>query len=201
MRRYIKELKPTTFNDIAAMVALYRPGPMEHIPTFIKAKYGIESIRYPHPVVKKILEETYGVIVYQDQVLLIVEALAGYSLGQADIFRKAMGKKIPEVMKKERQNFINGAKKNGVSAEISTEIFALIEPFAGYAFNKAHSVSYALIAYQTAYLKANYTLEYMSAFLNTYAYHPDRLTPAIAECRRLNIPVLGPNINKSYNSF
>ena len=201
MRRYIKELKPTTFNDIAAMVALYRPGPMEHIPTFIKAKHGIESIRYPHPDVKKILEETYGVIVYQDQVLYIVQALAGYSLGQADIFRKAMGKKIPEVMKKERQNFINGAKKNGVSAEIAAEIFALIEPFAGYAFNKAHSVSYALIAYETAYLKANYPVEYMTAFLNTYAAHPDRLTPAVAECRRLGISVLPPDVNKSQASF
>ena len=201
MRRYIKELKPTTFNDIAAMVALYRPGPMEHIPTFIKAKHGIELTRYPHPAVKEILEETYGVIVYQDQVLHIVRALAGYSLGQADIFRKAMGKKIPEVMKKERQNFVNGAEKNGVSAELAAEIFALIEPFAGYAFNKAHSVSYALIAYQTAYLKANYTLEYMTAFLNTYAFHSDRLPPAIAESRRLNIPVLAPDINKSQTSF
>ena len=201
MRRYIRELKPTTFNDIAAMVALYRPGPMEHIPTFIKAKYGIESIRYPHPAVKKILEETYGVIVYQDQVLHIVQALAGYNLGQADIFRKAMGKKIPEVMKKERQNFISGAKKNEVSSEIATEIFALIEPFAGYAFNKAHSVSYALIAYQTAYLKANYTVEYMTAFLNTYAAHSDRLASAIAECRRLGISVLPPDINKSQASF
>ena len=201
MRRYIKELKPNTFNDIAAMVALYRPGPMEHIPTFIKAKHGIELTRYPHPAVKEILEETYGVIVYQDQVLHIVRALAGYSLGQADIFRKAMGKKIPEVMKKEKQNFINGAKKNGFSTELAAEIFALIEPFAGYAFNKAHSVSYALIAYQTAYLKANYTLEYMAAFLNTYAFHPDRLPPAIAESRRLNIPVLPPDINKSQTSF
>jgi DNA polymerase-3 subunit alpha len=201
MRRYIKELKPNTFNDIAAMVALYRPGPMEHIPTFIKAKHGIESTRYPHPAVKEILEETYGVIVYQDQVLHIVRALAGYSLGQADIFRKAMGKKIPEVMKKEKQNFINGAKKNGVSTELAADIFALIEPFAGYAFNKAHSVSYALIAYQTAYLKANYTLEYMAAFLNTYAFHSDRLPPAIAESRRLNIPVLPPDINKSQTSF
>jgi DNA polymerase-3 subunit alpha len=201
MRRYIKELKPTTFNDIAAMVALYRPGPMEHIPTFIRAKHGIESSRYPHPAVKEILEETYGVIVYQDQVLHIVRALAGYSLGQADIFRKAMGKKIPEVMKKERQNFVNGAANNGVPAELAAEIFALIEPFAGYAFNKAHSVSYALIAYQTAYLKANYTLEYMSAFLNTYAFHSERLPAAIAECRRLNIPVLPPDINKSQTSF
>ncbi len=201
MRRYIKELKPNTFNDIAAMVALYRPGPMEHIPTFIKAKHGIEPIRYPHPALKELLEETYGVIVYQDQVLLIVQALAGYSLGQADIFRKAMGKKIPAVMKKERQNFTNGAKKKGISAELANEIFALIEPFAGYAFNKAHSVSYALIACETAYLKANYPIEYITAFLNTYADNSDRLRSAIAECRRLGIPVLPPDINKSQAGF
>src|SRR4030042_4274805 len=140
MRRYIKDLKPCTFSDISAMVALYRPGPMEHIPTFIKAKHGLEPIRYPHPTLASILEETYGVIVYQDQVLFIVQAFAGYSLGQADIFRKAMGKKIPEVMKKEKQNFTDGARKNGFSAEIAEGVFALIEPFAGYAFNKAHSV-------------------------------------------------------------
>lgn len=201
MRRYITELKPTTFNDIAAMIALYRPGPMEHIPTFIRAKHGIEPIRYPHPAVEEILKETHGVIVYQDQVLLIVQALAGYSLGQADIFRKAMGKKIPEVMKKEQQNFMDGAREKGISAEVASEIFALIEPFAGYAFNKAHSVSYALIAYQTAYLKANYPVEYMTAFLNTYADHSERLSSAIAECRRLGIPVLPPDINKSQTSF
>lgn len=201
MRRYIKELGPTSFGDIAAMVALYRPGPMEHIPTFIKAKHGIQEIRYPHPSVKKILEETYGIIVYQDQVLQIVQALAGYSLGQADIFRKAMGKKIPEVMKKEKQNFIAGAEKNGVPADIAAEIFSLIEPFAGYAFNKAHSVSYALIAYQTAYLKANYPIEYMTAFLNTYATHHDKLASAIAECRRLGITVLPPDVNKSEAGF
>ncbi|MBI4303810.1 MAG: DNA polymerase III subunit alpha, partial [Chloroflexi bacterium] len=152
MRRYIKELKPTTFSDVAAMVALYRPGPMEHIPTFIKVKHGLEPIRYPHPALESILRETYGVIVYQEQVLFIVRALADYSLGQADIFRKAMGKKIAEVMKKEKQNFMAGAKKQGCSTEIADEVFALIEPFAGYAFPKAHAVSYALIAYQTAYL-------------------------------------------------
>ncbi len=201
MRRYIKELKPSTFNDIAAMVALYRPGPMEHIPTFIRAKHGIEPIRYPHPAIKEILEETYGVIVYQGQVLRIVQALAGYTLGQADIIRKAMGKKISEVMKKERQNFIENAKKKGVSSETAAEIFALIEPFAGYAFNKAHSVSYAMIAYQTAYLKANYPVEYMTAFLNTYASHSDRLISAIAECRRMDISVLQPDINRSQFNF
>jgi len=201
MRRYIKELKPTSFSDIAAMVALYRPGPMEHIPTFIKAKHGLEPIRYPHPALANILEETYGVIVYQDQVLFIVQALAGYSLGQADVFRKAMGKKIPQVMQKERRNFIAGAKKNGFSAEVASEVFALIEPFAGYAFNKAHSVSYALIAYQTAYLKANYPAEYITAFLITHAGQLEKVASAVAECRRLGISVLPPDINRSQASF
>ena len=201
MRRNIKELKPTTFSDIAAMVALYRPGPMEHIPTFIKAKHGIEPIHYPHPALSSILEETYGVIVYQEQVLLIVQALAGYSLGQADIFRKAMGKKIPEVMKKERRNFVAGAKKKGFPAEIANEVFALIEPFAGYAFNKAHAVSYALIAYQTAYLKANYPVEYITAFLITNAGQSEKVASAVAECRRLGISVLPPDINHSQASF
>jgi len=201
MRRYIKELKPTTFSDIAAMVALYRPGPMEHIPTFIKAKRGVEPIHYPHPALTSILEETYGVIVYQDQVLFIVQALAGYSLGQADIFRKAMGKKIPEVMKKERRNFIAGAKKSWFSAEVASEVFDLIEPFAGYAFNKAHSVSYALIAYQTAYLKANYPAEYMTAFLVTQAGQQEKVTSAVAECRRLGITVIPPDINRSRATF
>jgi DNA polymerase-3 subunit alpha len=201
MRRYIKELKPTTFSDIAAMVALYRPGPMEHIPTFIKAKHGLEPIRYPHPALTDILEETYGVVVYQDQVLFIVQVFAGYSLGQADIFRKAMGKKIPEVMQKERRNFIDGTEKKGFSAEIAAEVFALIEPFAGYAFNKAHSVSYALIAYQTAYLKANYPAEYMTAFLMANAGQLEKMANAVAECRRLGIEVLQPDINHSQASF
>ena len=201
MRRYIKELKPTTFSDISAMVALYRPGPMEHIPTFIKAKHGIEPIHYPHPALASILEETYGVIVYQEQVLFIAQAFAGYSLGQADVFRKAMGKKIPEVMRKERRNFMAGAKQNGFSAEVASEVFALIEPFAGYAFNKAHSVSYALIAYHTAYLKANYPAEYITAFLITNAGQSEKVASAIAECRRLGISVLPPDINRSQASF
>jgi DNA polymerase-3 subunit alpha len=197
MRRYIKDLKPTTFSDIAAMVALYRPGPMEHIPTFIDAKHGRKPIQYPHPTLENILKETYGVIVYQDQVLFIVREFAGYSLGQADIFRKAMGKKIPEVMKKEKRSFLAGAKKKGFSAEVAEEIFALIEPFAGYAFNKAHSVSYALIAYQTAYLKANYPAEYITAFLTIHAGESEKVANAVAECHRLNITVLPPDINRS----
>ena len=201
MRRYIKELKPTTFSHIAAMVALYRPGPMEQIPTFIKARHGTETIRYPHPALASILEETYGVIVYQEQVLFIVQAFGGYSLGQADIFRKAMGKKIPAVMKTERRNFVAGAKKKGFSAELAGEVFALIEPFAGYAFNKAHAVSYALIAYQTAYLKANYPAEYITAFLATHVDQTDRVASAVTECRRLGITVLPPDINGSEVNF
>jgi len=201
MRRYIKELKPTNFSDIAAMVALYRPGPMEQIPTFIKAKQGVAPIHYPHPILKEILKETYGVIVYQEQVIFIAQALAGYSLGQADILRKAMGKKIPAVMKKEERNFITGAKKKGISPELAQEVFSLIEPFAGYAFNKAHSVSYGLIAYRTAYLKANYPIEYMVALLNTYSDNMEKVRSAIAECRRLGIKVLPPDINRSHASF
>jgi len=201
MRRYIRELKPTSFSDIAAMVALYRPGPMQHLPTFISAKHGLEPVRFPHPALSEILEETYGVIVYQDQVLLIVQAFAGYTLGQADIFRKAMGKKIPEVMKRERQHFIAGAKKKGFSKELAAEVFDLIEPFAGYAFNKAHSVSYAMIAYQTAYLKANYPAEFMSALLTMHMGQQDKIASAVAECHRLAIPVLPPDINRSRAQF
>ena len=201
MRRYIKELKPTSLGDIAAMVALYRPGPKEHISTFIKAKHNPKSIRYPHPALAEILEETYGVIVYQDQVLRIVQAFSGYSLGEADIVRKAMGKKIPEIMKKERKRFIRGAKKKGFDEDLAGEVFNLIEPFAGYAFNKAHSVSYAMIAYQTAYLKANYPEEYMTAYLRTNSGQQDKIAAAVVECQRLGIKVLPPDINKSELTF
>ena len=201
MRRYIKELKPSNFADVAAMIALYRPGPMEQIPTFIKSKQGLMPVHYAHPALRKILEETYGVIVYQEQVLFIAQALGGYTLGQADILRKAMGKKIAAVMKKEKRNFIAGAKKKGISAELAQEVFALIEPFAGYAFNKAHSVSYALIACRTAYLKANYPAEYMTAFLNTYYDNMEKVHLAVSECRKLGIKVLPPDVNKSEADF
>ncbi|MDP6782347.1 MAG: DNA polymerase III subunit alpha, partial [Dehalococcoidia bacterium] len=201
MRRFIKELKPSSFKDIAALVALYRPGPMEHIPTFIRAKHGLEPVRYPDPTLQDILEETYGVIVYQDQVLLIVQALAGYTLGEADIFRKAMGKKIPEVMRKERQRFLRGAEKKGFSKGVASEVFQLIEPFAGYAFNKAHSVSYALIAYQTAYCKANYPMEYMTAVLNTTMDNQAKMAAAVVECQRLGIKVLPPDVSHSGPGF
>ncbi|MBI4334977.1 MAG: DNA polymerase III subunit alpha [Chloroflexi bacterium] len=201
MRKYIRELRPSVFADIAAMIALYRPGPMEHIPKFINSKHGLEPVRYPHRALEDILRETYGVIVYQDQVLFIVRAFAGYSLGQADIFRKAMGKKIPEVMKKQKAGFIEGAVRKGFSGDIAEQIFSLIEPFAGYAFNKSHSVSYAMIAYQTAYLKANYPVEYMTAFLNVHYGDLEKMTSATGECSRLGIQVLPPDVSKSDVNF
>ncbi|MBI2909860.1 MAG: DNA polymerase III subunit alpha [Chloroflexi bacterium] len=201
MRKFIKELKPTTFSDIAALVALYRPGPMQHIPTFIKAKHGLEPIRYPHPALERILEETYGVITYQDQVLLIAQALAGYTLGEADIVRKAMGKKIPEVMREQRQKFLEGAARKAVSDEEANAVFDLIEPFAGYAFNKAHSVSYAMIAYQTAYFKVNYPAEYMTAVLIMDSSNMEKMATAIAECGRMGIKVWPPCINRSAETF
>jgi DNA polymerase-3 subunit alpha len=205
MRRYIRELQPTSVAELAAMVALYRPGPMQHIPRYCRAKHGLEPITYPHPDLAEILDETYGVIVYQDQVLLIARKFAGYTLGEADIMRKAMGKKIPEKMKAERERFVVGATAMGYRAEDAERIFDLIEPFAGYAFNKAHAVCYASISYQTAYLKANYPAEYMTAVLRLAPSHPagtaKRVAAALAECQKLEIPVLRPDINLSGKTF
>lgn len=201
MQRHIKELKPSAIGDISAMIALYRPGPMEHIETFIKAKHGETSVTYPHESLEPILEDTYGIIVFQDQVLHILRTLAGYSLGEADIVRKAMGKKIPELMQKERDQFINGAISKGYTKEIAQKVFALIEPFAGYAFPRAHSASYALISYWTAYFKANHPVAYMTSVLNSRLDKFDRISSAIAECFRMQIPVLPPDINLSQSDF
>ncbi len=197
MRRYLQELRPSVFADISAMVALYRPGPMEQIDTFIRAKQGVVQVRYPHPALERILQETYGVIVYQEQVMFIARTLAGYSMGQADIFRKAMGKKIPEVMRQQEETFVAGAVSNGIDEQLAREVFRLIEPFAGYAFNKAHSVSYALVAYRGAYLKANYPVEYISSFMNTYLDNTDKICLAVDECRKMKIGILPPDINRS----
>lgn len=201
MRRYIKELKPTSVADLSAMIALYRPGPMEHIPTFIDAKHGLKEITYPHPDLKNILEETYGVIVYQDQVLLIAREFGGYTLGEADILRKAMGKKVAEVMAAEREKFINGALEKGYSKDLAINVFELIEPFAGYAFNKAHSACYAMIAYWTAYLKGNYAVEYMTALLDAASGNPERLSAAVREVKRLGIPLYLPDVNEGEVGF
>ena len=201
MQRYIKELKPSNLGDIAAMIALYRPGPMENIDTFIDAKFGRIEVTYPHPSLKDLLDETYGIIVYQDQVLLILQQFAGYTLGSADIVRKAMGKKIPALMAQERERFVEGARGKGFDEDLAVDIFNLIEPFAGYAFNKAHSVSYALISYWTAYFKSHYPLEYMTSVLNSRLDHPDKIVTSINECFRLGVPVLLPDINKSEEFF
>ena len=201
MQRYIKDLKPSNLSDVAAMIALYRPGPMEHIDTFIEAKHGRSPISYPHSSLKDLLDETYGVIVYQDQVLLILQSFAGYTLGEADTVRKAMGKKIASLMAQEREKFIAGAQQKGFDQDVAVQVFDLIEPFAGYAFNKAHSVSYALISYWTAYFKAHYPLEYMASVLNSRLDHTDRVVNAINECAKLKIPVLPPDVNRSGEFF
>jgi DNA polymerase III subunit alpha len=201
MRRTLQQFRPTSVHHLAAIVSLYRPGPMAHIPTYIAAKDGKNPIKYPHPKLESILQDTYGVIVYQDQVLQIVQAIAGYSLGHADILRKAMGKKIKEEMAKEKQNFLDGAKSNGVASKVADEIWEYIEPFAGYAFNRAHAYCYAYIAYQTAYLKCNYPIEYMTAMLTTESGNIEKVTAAIGESRRLGLTILAPDINQSKAEF
>ena len=201
MQRYIEKLKPSNIGDIAAMIALYRPGPMENIDQFIDAKHGRAAVTYPHPSLKELLDETYGIIVYQDQVLLILQQFAGYTLGAADIVRKAMGKKIASLMAQERENFVAGATGKGFDQALAVEIFDLIEPFAGYAFNKAHSVSYALISYWTGYFKAHHPVEYMAAVLNARLDNTDKTISSINECFRLKIPVRLPDVNRSEEFF
>ncbi len=204
MRRYVQDLQPTNISDLCAMVALYRPGPMQHIPRFIDSKHGKVQITYPHADLANVLDETFGVIVYQDQVMLIAQQFAGYSLGQADIMRKAMGKKKAEIMVEERGRFVDGAIAKGYTQEDATAVFDLIEPFAGYAFNKAHSWCYGHIAYQTAWLKANYPVQYMTALLRLSKSAPDthaRIASAVAECAKLGIDVLPPDINMSFDNF
>src|SRR5205085_12189329 len=156
---------------------------------------------YPDPSLEDLLEETYGIVVYQDQVLQIVQRVAGYSLGQADILRRAMGKKLPDEMRKERQNFLTGARQQGYSADVADKLWEYIEPFAGYAFNKAHAACYALIAYQTAYLKANFPPEWMAAVLTTDADNTEKVGSAIGECRRLGSELLRPDLNLSQSHF
>ncbi len=201
MRRTLREFRPASVHHIAAVVALYRPGPMSHIPTYVAAKDGRQKVAYLHPKLEPILKETYGVIVYQDQVLQIVQAIAGFTLGQADILRRAMGKKIAEEMKRERDNFVDGAERNDVDPAVAAKIWEYIEPFAGYAFNRAHAFCYAYIAYHTAYLKCNYPAEYMAAMLTTQGDDTDKVAAAAGECRRLNIPILRPCVTKSDESF
>jgi DNA polymerase III subunit alpha len=201
MREYIKQLRPTCIEDVTAMVALYRPGPMDSIPDFIDAKHKRKKVTYLDARLEEWLAESYGVIVYQDQVLLIAVNLAGFSWGEVDKFRKAMGKKIMAEIVKYKDKFINGCIAHGVTPEVADQLYTLILPFGGYGFNKAHAASYAVVAYQTAYLKANYTAEFMAATMTTEASDAKKIANAIAECKRMGVEVLGPDVNKSSRGF
>ncbi len=201
MTRYLMELKPTNIFDIQAMVALYRPGPMGVIPEYISRKHNPKKITYFEPRMKEYTEQSLGLLVYQDDVLLTVINLAGYSWEEADKFRKAMGKKNPTEMAKQKGKFIEGCLKNGLRRQKAEELFALIAPFAAYGFNKAHAASYAMIAYQTAYMKTNYTVEFMAAIMTAESANADKISAAIKECKRLKIVVLPPDINYSDLGF
>ena len=203
MRELLIKMQPEQFSDLIALVALYRPGPLDSgmVDTFVETKHGRKPADYPLAQIKSVLQETYGVIVYQEQVMKISNILAGYSLGDADILRRAMGKKIPEVMEKERGKFMAGAKAHNVPEEKAKYIFDLMAKFAGYGFNKSHSAAYALIAYQTAYLKAHYPAQFLAALLSCDVENTDKVVKYINECRQEKIEVLPPDINESVNDF
>ncbi len=201
MREYIKQLKPTRVEDVMAMIALYRPGPMDSIPDFIAAKHGKKKVKYLDPRLSEWLEESYGIIVYQDQVLFIGVNLAGFSWGKVNKFRKALSKKKMDEVEAYKGDFIKGCVSNGVKQEVAEELFTLVLPFGGYGFNKAHAASYAVVAFYTAYLKANYTAEFMAATMTTEAADATKIANAIAECKRMNVEVLGPDVNRSDRGF
>ena len=207
MRRYIKELKPTSIFDLQAMVALYRPGPMLNIPEFIKRKNNPNLISYPDPRLKDVLKESYGIITYQDDILLTTINVAGYSWLEADKLRKAIGKKIPSEMKKQHDQFVEGCIKNGMTKRKSEDLWNLFEPFAGYGFNKAHAACYGTIAFRTAFLKAHYPVEFMTALLTAESRSTsgpvknEKISEAVAECKRLGIKILLPDINESESEF
>ncbi|HED23501.1 MAG TPA: DNA polymerase III subunit alpha, partial [Firmicutes bacterium] len=201
MRNVLRELIPNKFEDLIAVVALYRPGPMDQIPVFIESKHGHRRIKYAHPVLEPILNETYGVIVYQEQIMEIAARMAGFTLGQADLLRRAIGKKKKEILDQQQELFIQGCTKNGYSEDLAAEIYDLILKFASYGFNKSHAAAYALIAYQTAYLKANYPVEYMAAIMTVYCSNSDKVALYIADCRRMGLEVLPPDINESETHF
>lgn len=201
MQKHLKDLKPSVFDDLIAMNALYRPGPMEYIPKFIKRKHGEEEIEYDLPEVEEYLKETYGITVYQEQVMLLSQKLADFTKGEADVLRKAMGKKQRTVLDKMKPKFIENASKKGMDAEILEKIWTDWEAFASYAFNKSHSTCYAWIAYQTAYLKAHYPAEYMAAVLSNNMNDIKQVTFFMEECKRMKLKVLGPDVNESYYKF
>ncbi len=197
MREALRQLRPERFEDLVAMVALYRPGPMQMIPDFVARRHGRVRPTYDHPLMEKHLRETYGIMVYQEQVMQIASELAGFTMGEADVLRKAMGKKRPEIMAEQRAKFLAGAKARGVPEKVAGKVFDLMERFAGYGFNKSHAAAYALVAYQTAYLKANYPVEFMAALLTSEMTNTDKIVIHIEECRAMGIEVLPPDVNLS----
>lgn len=201
MTRYLKQLKPTKFEDIVAMVALYRPGPIQFIPDYIARKHKKQKIEYLHPKLKPILEETYGICIYQEQLMRIARDLAGFSLGEADVLRKAIGKKIIKLLHQQEEKFIKGVIDNGIDKTIAVKLWQWILPFAQYGFNKSHSCSYATISYQTAYLKTHYPVEFMAAALTSEKTDIERIAVLIDECKKIKIEVLPPNINESLKNF
>ena len=201
MRESLRKLKPDRFEDIIAMVALYRPGPMDNIETYINRKYGREEVDYLHPLIEPILKETYGVIIYQEQVMQVAQQLSGYSLGEADLLRRAMGKKIKAEMDSQKSRFIEGAMENEVDKSRAAFIFELVEKFAGYGFNKSHAAAYALLAYHTAYLKANYPVEFISASMTFDMGNTDKLNIFSQDARQLGIDILPPSVNHSVVDF
>ncbi len=204
MTRHLKDLRPTRLEDIMAMVALFRPGPMAYIPAYIRRKHGREAIAYLHPLMEDVLRDTYGIMVYQEDVMAVCQAVAGYTLAQADVLCYAVRKKIKDKLEAQREQFIAGARKRGVHKRTAEQIWELFEPFARYGFNRAHAACYGLIVYQTAYLKANFPVEYMAAVLTTEAQGQDwmaKVAGAVAECHRMGIRVLPPDINESIDTF
>ena len=201
MQKYLKDLKPTDFNDLIAMNALYRPGPLEYIPSYISRKNGSEPITYDIPEMEEFLQETYGITVYQEQVMSLSQKISGFSKGEADLLRKAMGKKIFSLIEKLKPKFMKGGQENGYTIEVLEKVWKDWEAFASYAFNKSHSTCYALIGYQTAFLKANYPSEYMAAVLSNNMNDIKQVSFFMEECKRMGITVLGPDINESYYKF
>jgi DNA polymerase-3 subunit alpha len=202
MQQLCRQIGLSSFEEIIALIALYRPGPMQFIPQFIEGKKDPSTVQIPHPLLKELVEETYGVLVYQEQVMQSAQIIAGYTLGGADILRRAMGKKIKSVMDAQKQVFIDGARKtNKIDAKTATSIFALLEKFAQYGFNKSHSAAYAMLSYRTAYLKANYPVEFMAAVLTSEQGNSDKISNILAECNAMNVPVLSPDINHSGSDF
>lgn len=202
MREHLRKLKPTEIGDLIAMNALYRPGPMENIPTYVARKHGREEVEYPHPLLEDILEPTYGIAVFQEQVMQMARELAGFSLGEADILRRAMGKKKEKLMRKQREKFIKGCQaENDIPEDEADELFDIINEFAGYGFNKSHSAAYSLVAYRTAYLKAHYPPEFMAAAMTNEMDNTDKLSKVLEEARSMGLEVLPPSINRSQSRF